>query len=347
MLQQPTKTNPANSHKETPTLELEAFPQKLVQMMQQEQQLKQQDEGIQAFCQMRETFVSRYQALTDNKHLFGNELQMVEQLWQRLWSEPQDPEEFVNQHYQKSIEQLHAQCLALLKQLQGVMQARNRTLSSWRNLIHEISNRLNLLQKLDDYLKPLEEVITEHQKEKEREREEQKKQMEQPLALSSDSSPTQENLSVASSSLRAHDTVEIECHSFATPSEQPEPLPQQFEARQHPRLELGTIVNFSEDDHSFYTGFSENISEGGLFIATYTFQPKKGDRFSLSFSLPDEPPIEVIGEVTWLREQSSHSSTMTPGFGCKFINLEEGDKYRINQFIHHNEALFMPPACLN
>ncbi len=343
MLQHPAKTNPANTHKETPTLELEAFPQRLVQMMQQEQQLRQQEEGIQAFCQMRETFVSRYQALTENKQLFGNELQMVEQLWQRLWAEPQDPAEFVNQHYQKSIEQLHTQCLALLKQLQGVMQARNRTLSSWRSLIHEISNRLNLLQKLDDYLLPLEEVITEHQKQKEKEKE----KMGQPLDLASDSSPTQENLSVASSSLRAHDTVEVECHSFATPSEQPKPLPPQLEARKHPRLELGTIVNFSEDDHSFYTGFSENISEGGLFIATYTFQPKKGDRFSLSFSLPDEPPIEAIGEVTWLREHSSHSPTMTPGFGCKFINLEEDDKRRINRFIHHNEVLFMPPDCLN
>ena len=50
------------------------------------------------------------------------------------------------------------------------------------------------------------------------------------------------------------------------------------------RFDLEVKVDL-ESDHNFYTGLTQNISSGGLFIATNALR-KIGDRITLKFSLP-------------------------------------------------------------
>ena len=61
-------------------------------------------------------------------------------------------------------------------------------------------------------------------------------------------------------------------------------------------------------EHNFFTGFSEDLSEGGVFIATY--EPRRiGEHLAIAFRLPgDETPIRAVVEVKWMREQNFEAS---------------------------------------
>ena len=55
-------------------------------------------------------------------------------------------------------------------------------------------------------------------------------------------------------------------------------------------IELEISVN---SESNFFNGFSENISEGGLFVATYNYK-EQGDTMEIEFSLPDGgDPIQI------------------------------------------------------
>ena len=88
------------------------------------------------------------------------------------------------------------------------------------------------------------------------------------------------------------------------------------------RFDLEVTVDL-ESDHNFYTGLTQNISSGGVFIATHHLR-RIGDRITLKFTLPGSAKvIEVETEVRWIREntallQAGESGT---GMGVRFINL--------------------------
>ena len=92
-------------------------------------------------------------------------------------------------------------------------------------------------------------------------------------------------------------------------------------------------------DHNFYTGFVENISEGGVFIATHTLKAA-GDILELSIRIPTgAETIRGTGEVRWVREFSEQSNT-PPGIGVRFLDLEPGSKEVIEQFLARREPMF-------
>lgn len=316
-----------------PTLEWEAIPHNMLECMELEQKLSSQEQALAVFCQMRQDYVARWNILASQKSMLGEEFVSVEQLWHRLWAEPQDPVSFAQKHYQPALQKLHEQSLSLLQELQQSLQARFRVLASWRNMLHEMSHRLHLLQKLDGYLEPLEARLQQHV---------QAKQQEE-LRRQKSTLPTNDTVGrIDIQSMNVGDTLEMAVDEEHL-KQQFEPEPElHLDQREHTRLVLGTVVNFGEDEHAFYTGFSENISEGGLFVATYTMQPKIGERFRLNFSLPQHPTIEVIGEVVWIRVYSPNNPNLSPGFGCRFIQIEEEDKDSINAFIQEQGALFVP-----
>ena len=110
------------------------------------------------------------------------------------------------------------------------------------------------------------------------------------------------------------------------------------ERRQHSRAELKTAINFGSDSN-FYTGFTSDISEGGVFVATHTPLPV-GSMIDLEFSIPDDgPPIRVKGEVRWSAEYNEMSDGH-PGLGVRFVGLTGADKQRIDKFVKVREALF-------
>jgi|SRR5688572_17742526 len=103
------------------------------------------------------------------------------------------------------------------------------------------------------------------------------------------------------------------------------------------RVELDVTVT---SDHNFYAGFVENISSGGIFIATHRVK-NVGDHIEFSINLPDEggDPITGVGEVRWLRVYSEQSN-VEPGMGLKFIEIAPDAVKRIEAFLAQRDPLF-------
>jgi uncharacterized protein (TIGR02266 family) len=106
------------------------------------------------------------------------------------------------------------------------------------------------------------------------------------------------------------------------------------------RFDLEVKVDL-ESDHNFYTGLTQNISSGGVFIATHHIR-KIGDRITLKFSLPGtDQSIAVETEVRWIRENSAlHRVDGASGMGVRFINLTPEASAAINAFIQARDSMF-------
>jgi uncharacterized protein (TIGR02266 family) len=104
------------------------------------------------------------------------------------------------------------------------------------------------------------------------------------------------------------------------------------------RLAIGVSVTVYSAS-AFWTGFTENISEGGLFVATN--EPLDiGDQLDVSLVIEGEPPISVRGVVRWLR-LSQGANGPAPGAGMQFDSLDEETALRITRFIRtRRDALF-------
>ena len=82
---------------------------------------------------------------------------------------------------------------------------------------------------------------------------------------------------------------------------------------------------------SFFTDFADNISNGGMFIAT-TKPLKPGTRLSLEFLLPEcDYPIHVKAKVAWSR--SVPSENQKQGIGVQFDDLSASTKDKINTIV--------------
>jgi uncharacterized protein (TIGR02266 family) len=89
------------------------------------------------------------------------------------------------------------------------------------------------------------------------------------------------------------------------------------ERRRAERLSLSASVSVASADN-FITGFSENLSEGGIFIATFS-PPAVGERVKLAISVEGSKEIECVGVVRWLRREESGGYS---GCGLQFEALE-------------------------
>jgi uncharacterized protein (TIGR02266 family) len=106
------------------------------------------------------------------------------------------------------------------------------------------------------------------------------------------------------------------------------------------RFDLEIKVDL-ESDHNFYTGLTQNISAGGLFIATHHLR-RIGDRISLKFQLPGiDTPLQVDTEVRWIRENSALTrADGATGMGVRFINLSPAATTAITQFLATRDSLY-------
>jgi uncharacterized protein (TIGR02266 family) len=94
-----------------------------------------------------------------------------------------------------------------------------------------------------------------------------------------------------------------------------------------------------QTDTNFYTGLTQDISRGGLFLATHAIKPV-GAHVQLTLKLPGEPVLNIDSEVRWTREGSSLQRTDTHGMGLKFLNLSDEQASVINRFLSRRESLF-------
>jgi uncharacterized protein (TIGR02266 family) len=89
-------------------------------------------------------------------------------------------------------------------------------------------------------------------------------------------------------------------------------------------------------DSNFYAGFTENLSDGGVFIATHNLL-KIGEKIDLTITMPNEKKVIAHGIVRWLRVYNE-SSDAPPGMGIQFLSLEGEDL--IKDFLAARAPLF-------
>jgi uncharacterized protein (TIGR02266 family) len=104
------------------------------------------------------------------------------------------------------------------------------------------------------------------------------------------------------------------------------------------RVQMHASVDLSSDNN-FFNGFSSNISDGGLFVATVNLQPI-GTEIDVTFTLPSGQKIAAHGQVRWVRVVDDKHPDSFPGLGIQFTRLDPQAQSAINDFVSSREPMF-------
>lgn len=110
------------------------------------------------------------------------------------------------------------------------------------------------------------------------------------------------------------------------------------ERRGTPRLRMDCRVGLESHDN-FYTGFARDLSDGGLFVATFDILPV-GTSVDVSFSLPDGTQVDVRARVRWVRDLAQATTDAWPGMGLCFESVPPGAAAAIERFMLAREPIF-------
>jgi uncharacterized protein (TIGR02266 family) len=115
--------------------------------------------------------------------------------------------------------------------------------------------------------------------------------------------------------------------------------PSRRDQRDARRFPLKVEVNYTSE-HNFYAGFMENMSSGGLFVATH--EPASiGDSVEVTFTVPGlNHTCTSVCEVRWLREYNPDAPDTIPGMGLKFTRLDPEARAAVELFVRHREPIF-------
>jgi len=102
------------------------------------------------------------------------------------------------------------------------------------------------------------------------------------------------------------------------------------------RVDLDVDIGLHSETN-FFVGFAEDISDGGLFVATYDLLPI-GTELTLSLVLPGGRQIVAPARVTWIRDP--HDGDLAPGVGVRFERLDEEDRDAIDRFLKKRAPMF-------
>lgn len=94
-----------------------------------------------------------------------------------------------------------------------------------------------------------------------------------------------------------------------------------------------------QSETNFFTGFSMDISSGGLFVATYDIADV-GTEVNVNFSLPNGPMMSLNGTVRWVRDYNETAPDMAPGMGVMFEDLSPAEEDAINTYLASSNPLF-------
>ena len=110
------------------------------------------------------------------------------------------------------------------------------------------------------------------------------------------------------------------------------------ERREHQRVPLSVEVSLTSENN-FYTGFTSDISEGGIFVATREDVPV-GTELTFELKL-GSGTVNVAGVVRWIRPYNDMYEDVPPGVGVQFLNLHPKVANAINGFIkQRRESIF-------
>jgi uncharacterized protein (TIGR02266 family) len=123
--------------------------------------------------------------------------------------------------------------------------------------------------------------------------------------------------------------------SMAPPRMPSHPPPSSPGAR---RTEVEANVGASSETN-FYVGFSGEIAEGGVFVATYTTLDV-GSLVSVTVTLPGGYEFRVPGYVHFVRDPMDMSDEAEPGMGVKFETLPSESRELILRFVRKRAPMF-------
>jgi uncharacterized protein (TIGR02266 family) len=109
------------------------------------------------------------------------------------------------------------------------------------------------------------------------------------------------------------------------------------EHRRDRRVPLEVEVTL-QSDHNFFAGIANNVSEGGIFVATVT-PPPVGSEVGFELVLGGERFL-VVGVVRWVRDEHAASQGAPAGCGVKWVHLEDGALEAIHHFIDVRQTDF-------
>jgi len=113
-----------------------------------------------------------------------------------------------------------------------------------------------------------------------------------------------------------------------------------------PRAARKTVqaeVDF-ESDTNFYTGFSDELDEGGgLFVATVNVL-EPGAQVEVQLLMPNRVRVSTPGVVRWVREVNDAQPEIFPGMGVELVDLPEAVRGAIRRFTAVREPLFFARA---
>jgi len=91
--------------------------------------------------------------------------------------------------------------------------------------------------------------------------------------------------------------------------------------------------------HQFFTGITQDISKGGIFLATLQTLPL-GTKMKIEFAVEGRT-IAAQAEVRWVREpDASDSIGVNPGMGLCFIEIAEADRAYIDSYVKEKETIY-------
>lgn len=108
------------------------------------------------------------------------------------------------------------------------------------------------------------------------------------------------------------------------------PIEPRPEARATPRYRTAVHVT-ARSEHTFWTGLTRDIGEGGVFVVTPAALPI-GTEVHLTLALEDAPPEGVLAIVRWVRGPDVASLDLPAGMGLRFVDLPDGLRRAIQDF---------------
>jgi uncharacterized protein (TIGR02266 family) len=117
------------------------------------------------------------------------------------------------------------------------------------------------------------------------------------------------------------------------------PSPDNPSNRGSKRVKMLARIDLTSDNN-FFNGFSSNISDGGLFIATVDVVPI-GTEVDVTFTIPPATKIDTKGIVRWVRAVDDKHPEVFPGVGIQFLDLDEPSRIAVEAFVAEREPLFV------